>query len=472
MTEISIDDALSAFEDSQRSLQASLEYYEAAERDMAVGIATPPQLRVLLAQVGIPRLYVDALADRLVVEGFRLGDESGTSAELWSWWQANALDVESTLGHVDALVYGRAYITVAAPDEHDPGIDDPTVPIIKVESPTTLYAKVNPLTRKPDWAVRVIREDNEVVGATLYTPNTTVVYETVDGGMTPVHTVTHNLGVVPVVPIIHRNRVSDTAGSSAITAELRSITDAMSRLLMNLQVTSELMATPQRVLFGTTRDELVGEDSSSQSGLELYISSYLSIEDPDGSAFQFPAAELRNFADGMATMLKLAASYTGLPPQYLLVSDENPASAEAIKASEARLVRKCEALSTVFGEAWEQAMRVAMLVMGRPLTIAEYRMETIWRDPSTPTYQAKADAAVKLYNGGNGIIPKEQARLDMGYPAEAIRQMELWDKNSPEAQALALYGQLGEVSAYSGRDVGAAEQSDGADAAAASTPAA
>ncbi|MDK6572226.1 hypothetical protein QP277_25655, partial [Escherichia coli] len=105
-------------------------------------------------------------------------------------------------------------------------------------------------------------------------------------------------------------------------------------------MTSELMATPQRIIFGSSVDELGGPD---KNGLELYTSSYIAVEDPTGKAVQLPAAELRNYTEALTQLLKMAAAYTGLPPQYLSYSDDNPASAEAIKASESRLVRHCEA---------------------------------------------------------------------------------------------------------------------------------
>ena len=88
-------------------------------------------------------------------------------------------------------------------------------------------------------------------------------------------------------------------------------------------------------------------------------------------------------------------------------------------------------------------MRVAKLVMGNELTLDDFRMETIWRDPGTPTFQAKADAVMKLYAGGSGVIPVEQARIDMGYSPEARLMMEEWDKQSPMSQAMSMYGQAG-----------------------------
>ena len=441
--EISLEDAIDEFDQAQSGFQESDDYYNANTRDIAVGIATPPKLRILLAQVGVPRLYIHALAERLIIEGFRIGDSGDTDEELWSWFKANGLDNQAWLSFIEAMVYGRSYITIAAPgeeDEDDP-LAVPDVPIIRVESPKSVYAHVDPRTKRVQWAVRVVKDDEgETVAATLYTPDKTEFYTDNNGELASSGVVNHGLGVVPVVPMIRANSVADLYGESMITTEIRSVTDAMSRLLMNMQMTSELMAAPQRILFGTTVDELGGPD---QNGLELYTSSYIAVEDPQGRAIQLPAAELRNYTEGLTFLLKTAAAYTGLPPQYLSYSDDNPASAEAIKASESRLVRTCESLAAQFGAAWEQAMRIALLVMGNQLTVDHFRMETVWRDPSTPTFQAKADAVTKMYANGTGVIPLEQARIDMGYSPEQRRQMEEWDLKAPAGALGALYAPPG-----------------------------
>lgn len=54
-------------------------------------------------------------------------------------------------------------------------------------------------------------------------------------------------------------------------------------------------------------------------------------------------------------------------------------------------------------------------------------LETVWRNPATPTVAQKADAVVKLH--AEGIIPKEQARIDMGYtPAQRTEMRRMDDE--------------------------------------------
>jgi len=438
------DDLLEKFEGSQNALKDSKKYYDAERRPDAIGVAVPPNMRDLLAHIGYPRLYVDSIAERQEVEGFRLAGRPDADSELWDWWQANNLDVEAPLGHTDALIYGAAYITISMPD---PAIDlfvDPQIPIIMVEPPTSLYAEIDPRTRLATQAIRAVynEDQSEIIAATLYTPDQNIQWLKQDGAWTPISTISHGLGLVPVVPIRNRTKASDLYGSSEITPELRSITDAAARILMDMQATAEIMAIPQRLLFGVKPQDIGVDPETGQKLFDAYVARILAFEDHEAKAQQFTAAELRNFVEALDAIDRKAAAYTGLPPQYLSTNSDNPASAEAIKSSESRLVKKCERKNLIFGGAWEQAMRIAyMAAKGGQLPPDYYRMETMWRDPSTPTYAAKADAAAKLYANGVGIIPKERARIDLGYSVEERLEMQEWDKQeSPALQLAGMYG--------------------------------
>lgn len=433
-------DLLSEFTESQTDLDENVLYYESKKRPMAIGLATPPEMRHLLAAIGWCRVYLDSLEERLDIEGFRLaGGEA--DERLWSWWQYNNLDEWSGLGHLESFIHGRAYITISSPDPNDPTMDQDK-PLIRVESATTMWADVDPRTQRVTRAVRVVRNADETLDTTrltIYLPNSTIGLVRSDGAtMTEWDEewrVDHNLGVVPVVPLLNRARIAEWYGKSEITEELRSVTDAAARILMNMQATAELMAIPQRLLFGVSKEQLLGSGPDAMSSFQAYIARILAIDADGATAHQFSAAELRNFVDAIEVLAKEAAKYTGLPPQYLAFSSENPASAEAIRSSETRLVKKAERKQRIFGAAWEQAMRIAMLIMDKTLPTDAHRLETVWRDPATPTFAAKADAVVKLVSAntasGEQLLPNEQARIELGYSVEQRRQMRTWDKQSP-----------------------------------------
>jgi hypothetical protein len=434
------------FDEANWHLSDDRDYYLSKRRPEAIGIAVPKEMEKLLAHVGYPRLYVDAISERLQIEGFRLGSQTDADEDLWDWWQANNLDVQAPLGFTDALVYGRSYITVSAPDPDDPTAD-PKVPVICVEPPSRLWADIDPRTRKVIRAIRVVRDyrpgyPHQVIAATLYLPNETY-YWTVQaiGGLKLTDHVVHDIGVVPVIPMLNQTSLADLNGTSQITPEIRAVTDAAARILMDMQGAAELMAIPQRLLFGVNPQDIGVDPTTGNSQYDAYMARILAFADPEGSATQFAAAELQNFVSALDQLDKKAAAYTGLPPQYLSVQSDNPASAEAIKASESRLVMHCERKATLYGGAWEDAMRVAYLVMNPGKIPPDYlRLESIWQDPSTPTYAAKADAATKLYANGMGVIPREQARIDMGYTVEQRLEMKEWDKE--ESPAIQLAGMM------------------------------
>lgn len=414
------------------ALQDSQSYLDGDFRLQTIGLGAPANMRYLQTNPGWPRIYVRSIEERLDVEGFRVTGEPDNVELLWKWWQDNNLDEESSLGHLDALTFGRSYITIAAPGEDD----DPSSPLIRLESPLYMYAQIDPRTRKVTKAVRLYKttEDSAVPDkATLYLPNETV-YLARNGGLNDkwvldgderTSRVLHRLGEVPVVPIPNSSKLSNRYGQSEISAELRKLTDAGSRTLMNLQAASELIAVPLRVFMGVNKEDLVGDDGTVN---DAYYGRILALQNEQAKAFEFQAAELRNFTEEMSELAKQVASLTGLPPQYLAFSSDNPASAEAIQASESRLVKTCERKARMFGGAWEQAMRLAMRVMGQTVPEEYRRLETVWRDPSTPTWAAKADAASKLWANGNGPVPKEQIRIDLGYSAVQREQHKEWDK--------------------------------------------
>lgn len=437
-----VDRLASQLTGNQSDLDENLSYYDGTYRVKAVGIGVPEEMRVLLALNDWMRVYLDGIDNRLDVEGFRMAGESKADSRLWDWWQANDLDNEAPLGHLESMMHGRAYITVAAPDPSDRLVDQNS-PLIRVESPKNLWINEDPRTRRPIEGVRLYSSTD----ATLLLPDETVLMQR-DGETGPwraVEVIEHRLGVLPVVPLYNRQKLSHRRGRSEMTPAMRSLVDAASRLMMNLQATAELMAVPQRLLFGVARDALAENPDDPGATLEAYMARIMAFEDKDAHAFQWAAAELRNFVDGIQELTKQMASFTGLPPEYFSIAKDNPASADAIRMAETRLVKLAERKARVFGAAWEQAMRVAMLVMDGEIPANAHRMETIWRDPSTPTFSTKADAIVKLATAktadGQPLVSANRARIDLGYSVEERRDIERDLERGPSGRLRALYGQ-------------------------------
>ena len=104
-------------------------------------------------------------------------------------------------------------------------------------------------------------------------------------------------------------------------------------------------------------------------------------------------------------------------------------------------MKRAERRSRAFGESWEQVMRLSLLVVDGKLPDEAHRMETIWRDPATPTEAAKVDAVVKLFSArdaqGRSLLPREMAWEALGYSVEKQRRIQALDDDDPAVRYLA-----------------------------------
>lgn len=368
-----------------------------------------------------PRLVVDALEERLDVEGFRFSDVSEADTDLWDIWQANDLDEESQLLHVDALVLGRAYTIIGANEA------DPAHPLITVESPLEVYAERDPRTRGVVAAVKQWSEDvpgaEAIQRATLYLPDLTMWYVKRKGSWIPDPDIApdhHNLGVVPVVPYVNRARVRDRAGVSDL-ADVIPVSDALCKVATDMMVSAEFHAIPRRWAAGLTEEDFVDPDGKPVSKFAARVGSLWLSDSPDTKFGQFNEASLDNFHKTIDTLARVVSGLTGLPPHFLGYVGGEPISADAIRASEARLIKRAERRQRGFGGSHEDTMRIALLIRDKQQPAKAASLETIWRDAATPTTAQTADAVVKLHAAG--LLPDEMAWEMMQFSAVQIGRM-------------------------------------------------
>ncbi len=204
------------------------------------------------------------------------------------------------------------------------------------------------------------------------------------------------------------------------------LADAANKIATDMMVAAEFHAMPRRWVVGMGPDDFKDSDGRQLSKWSQVAGRVWAAEDTEAKMGQFPEAQLSNFHQTIDTLAALVASIAGLPPHYLGKSSDNPASADAIRSAEARLVKRAERRQRAFGGSWEQVMRLAARIESGTWDESLVRLETIWRDASTPTRAQAADAAVKLH--AEGIVPTSQTREDLGYTQEQIARMEAEDR--------------------------------------------
>jgi hypothetical protein len=248
-------------------------YYEGEQRVQDLGISIPPNLVNLRIPVGWGRVGVDALEERLHVDGFRFGDETDVDEDLAQILDANDFYDEHGFAHLDALIFGKAYAFTG------PG-DDPEIPLITCESPLNASAMWDPRTRKVtaallDWSdTRVTSDTYGQRIVTLMLPARAgesrgrIVTMTQDAGKWDVqHRDDQALPYVTVARLANRQRSSNRDGLSEITREQRAIIDAATRTLLGAEVARELFAMPRRWAVGVAEDQFVKPDGTPVSKL-------------------------------------------------------------------------------------------------------------------------------------------------------------------------------------------------------------
>ena len=404
--------------------------------------------RIRQVTVNWPRLVVDAVEERLDVEGFRFGDQADADADLWRIWQANNLDEESQQCHLDALVMRRAYVIVGS------NPDDETLPVITVESPLEAYAETDPRTRQVTAGIKRWTADDgdgPVDHATLYLPDETVWWirdgdSWIEDPDNPSDE--HGLGEVPMVPLVNRPRTRRRTGVSELQ-DVIPLSDAACKAATDMMVSEEFHAIPRRYAIGVGQEDFQDERGRPMSAMRKLAGRIWAIDKSksDGVEFgQFPEANLTNFHATLQQLAEMTAALAGLPLHFLGRLTANPVSADAIRSAEARLVKRAERKQRSWGGSWERVMRLALRFRDGVWDPNAASLETVWRDASTPTIAQAADAATKLY--ASGIIPKRQLREDLGYTQVAIARMESEDE---KAQSAALARVLaGDVASMTG----------------------
>jgi hypothetical protein len=397
--------------------------------------------RIQKVVVNWPRLVVDAVEERIDVEGFRRDSDSEADKNLWEIWQANGLDEQSQQAHVDAMVMRRSFVTVGA------NKDDKELPLITVESPLQMYADIDPATRRVRAALRWWYDTQAAMDgqvreqyATLLLPNSTIQYH-MNEGWKVIERDDHNLGMVPVVPLVNRPRLLEPLGVSEL-ADIIPISDAACKVATDMMVAAEYHAIPRRWVFGADKEDFVDAEGKPLSTWSQLMGRLWANErgPSEIAAGQFPESDLSNFHATINSLARLVASLTGLPPHYLGYSTENPASADAIRSSEARLVKRAERKMRAWGGSWEQVMRLAERIRDGEDNPKSRSLETIWRDASTPTEAAKADAAVKKVQAR--IIDDEQAWEDLGYTSTQRERMRMRKEAAARSLERAMAGDL------------------------------
>ena len=394
-----LDKVMSRIEKHRRHNLIRTEYYEAHRRVKDFKIATPPELRNTGTVIGWPGTVIDALDERLDIMGFTAPGLDVGDVGVQEIWDSNELYREYSGAHVDAFIQGVAFLAVSRGGEGEPD------PLITVESPLSMSAVYDPRGRRIQVAAAITRDDdNRPVAASLYHPHkTTHVERNATGKWVITHRDHHKLGRVTVRRLVNNPRASRQWGRSEITPDIMHFTQAAMRTLVGAEISREFYSAPQRWLIGATEETFQDKDGRNKTPWESYIGRYLALsrneDDPDAKdprVGQFEPSSPTPYIELVKMFSLMVASAAAIPPTYFGFVTENPPSADAIRAFEARHVKRAARRCTNFGPEWAGAIKDAILLRDGTIPKELHGLRTKWADTGTPTPAAAADATTKL----------------------------------------------------------------------------
>jgi hypothetical protein len=206
-----------------------------------------------------------------------------------------------------------------------------------------------------------------------------------------------------------------------MTKPIREATKDGIRTKLNMQVSSEFYAAPQRYILGANESAFVDANGNPKPQWSFMQDKVLAIEsekdsegNPTGtpSVGQFPQMSPTPYIQILENLAKEVAMAANLPVNYFLENTNAPTSADAIRANEAPLVKHAERKQSEFSKAWNEVGRLALLVRDGKVPSDYSSVSPKWRSAATPTKAASTDAAIKLIS--SNVIPADSdVVLDM-----------------------------------------------------------
>lgn len=376
-------------------------YYEAEQVLTHMGIAIPPEVANRIKPViGWGGTVIDVPEERLNFLGW-----NGVGVDKYGLdgiFDDNTLDVDSALSHLDALLYGTSFIRVGTGAAGEPDV------VVTMHSPMDTTGVWDTRSRRMVAALSL----QGSLGAVMDTPTETITLErkSKDAPWVVVDRDKHGRGQVPVARMVNRPRSAAMEGRSELSRAVRYYCDAAVRTLLGMEGNREFYSIPQLVLLGRGSDAFTDSSGNPTSGWRVLAGHALAIDkDEQGdtpSVEQLTVGSPQPSLDQVRGWAQLLSAESGIPASYLGLLTDNPPSADAIRAGEARLVRRAERRQKAFGRAWMEVARLALL--WRDGTVPDDLNRTVspeWGDASTPTRAATADEVTKYVAAG--VLPPD-----------------------------------------------------------------
>jgi hypothetical protein len=371
----------------------------------------------------------DAVADRLEVTGFAAeqGDEA-LIADAWAIWQAQRMDRRSGEVHLEALLCGDAYVIIW------PDVDgNPVLYPNDADCATVTYDP-----ERPGQIVRAAKAwitPDSYARLTLYYPDRIEKYRSrrtakgaipararefepfeVDGEAWPLPNPYER---VPVFHFANNARIGRFGRSEL--ADVIPLQDALNKSVADMLVAGEFVALPQRWATGIEIDVDPATGKPLENAWRPGVDRIWTVGSELAKFGEFAAADLSKFLQVQDSFRLEIARVSRTPLHYFQwqAGGRGPASGEALRYAEAPFLGKVADRQLAYGNGWEDVMRFALRVMGKP--VDDLRLSALWRDPAPRGEKEHAETLTLKKALG---VSETQILREAGYSDDQIDAMQ------------------------------------------------
>ena len=383
-------------------------YYESKYQVNDLRISTPPGLEWLNTVMGWCAKGVDMLADRLVFREFRRDN-----FDINQIYRMNNPDVLFDSCILGALITACDFIYISA--------DDEGFPRLQVIDGCNATGEMDPITGMLYEGYAVLERDK--FGAptleAYFLPGVTQYFQNGE----EVSRFAHNVDYPLLVPIVYRPDAKRPFGHSRISRACMQYVQNASRTVKRSEISAEFYSFPQRYVLG------LSNDAEEMDKWRVSMSALLDFrKDEDGdrpSVGQFQQQTMSPHFEQLRAEAALFAGETGLTLDDLGFATENPASAEAIKASHEGLRLTARKAQRSFGSGFLNAGFLAACLRDdydyRRQEL--YLTEPIWEpifEPDASALSVIGDGLIKINQAVPGYFGETELRdlTGIGNPTE------------------------------------------------------
>jgi hypothetical protein len=364
-----------------------------------------------MATTNLTGLAVEATAERMSIEGIRIGDEPDADKDVWdNNWQRSDFDAGSQDAITAALVYSRSMISVEPPSASSPfsrlHYEDPRQVVLAQNPDGSKAAALKVFTDEwtgdtfgtlylPQVIVKMVRKGNPIAGSPRWIARPMPADQPV--------VVRNPLGEVPFFEL--QNKLTGSIRSEVAPLEIPQ--KRLNQLVFNTDAVAEYGAFRQKWVTGieVPRDPVTGQPVAPYSAS---LTSLFVAEDNDVTFGDFNPTDPGGYIELGREIAAHISRLSRVPITYFLSNISN-LGGDALALLISGLVLKCERRVKGYEPAIEGAVRLALRAQGDPRAEAA-NIEVKWADMETRSPAQSADSAVKLTQGDNPVITPQTAQ--------------------------------------------------------------